>query len=165
MNLKGKPIDEIAQALREAMADLNTVDPDTVLNLMNLVGSYNTLDQSFFDSPLVWVSSLEEFLDLKIALKYEIREFATLVNRYLLSCIKYAAKTEFTFLDHVRTVPPLIDIILKNSTFLQLSAIAAKGVNIDTKDSFLIENANVYVTAISYNTANAFRLMDQFIND
>lgn len=95
--LKNLDVEMVADIIRYSLGRADYANPTILANVMVLVRNYNTLDDSFFKSETVFVSTLENLLDLKLALKADIRKFNRDVCVEFISCLKYASKFEFNF--------------------------------------------------------------------
>lgn len=160
IDLKVLPIQTLICAIKHCLKRDDIRNSSIIMNLFTVVNSYNSLDEKFFEDSRIYVSSLEEYLEVKMNCKEEIKEFATNLTKYFLSCIKSSSKLEYTYLDDVVTIPKVYERMLTTLTILQLSTIMQKANPISTDDLFIIENATVYVNAIALRTSMSYKMLE-----
>lgn len=72
---------------RTVFENLNTENETDILNVFRLVNSYNTFDDDFFNDPNSYICDISEFIDIKMALTYEIEDFSAEVVTWYLSLL------------------------------------------------------------------------------
>lgn len=160
IDLKKIPTQVKICAIKHCLGRDDIRNSSVIMNLFTIVNSYNSLDEKFFEDERIYVSSLEEYLEVKMGCKDEIKEFATNLTKYFLSCIKSSSKLEYTYLDDVVTIPKVYERMLTTLTILQLSTIMQKANPISTDELFIIENATVYVNAIALRTSMSYKMLE-----
>ncbi|MGN1393467.1 MAG: hypothetical protein ACI4V7_05405, partial [Succinivibrionaceae bacterium] len=120
-NLKGLDIELITEGLKFALNYKNLKDSLMLLNILNLIKTYNTLDDSFFMNENIYISSIEDMLDLRLNLKDEIKEFNKKLSMYFISLIKSYNKTIFLPTDKCVDLPEIYKNIFLNIDLLTLS--------------------------------------------
>ena len=80
VNLKHASVEKKAEIIKGALQYDNLADPLMLLNILNLVKVYNTLDDTYFQSEDIFVNSVEELLDLKLAIVPELKEFSKFLS-------------------------------------------------------------------------------------
>ncbi len=161
INLKGLPIDTIIHVMKYCFECESIRNSSILMNMFAIISGYNSLDEQFFNDERIYISSLEEYLEIKMNCKNELKKFATNLTKYFLSCIKSSSKLEYTYLDDVIEIPTTYERILRNSTILQLSSIMQKAEPINTDDLFVISNATVYVNSIALHSAMSYKMLEQ----
>lgn len=153
--------DVLIALLDYAMHREDLVNASLILNIFNVIKLYNSLSDSYFESPISYIKSIEEFIDIKAELAPTIREISTKLAFWYLSALYSIHKTEITVVDKVEKVPNLYHALLLTSDLFTLSAIFNKGDNIETKDLVLVDSAYVYVVEL----ANRLSLTNAFVMD
>lgn len=144
-----------------AMKREDLVNASLILNVFNMVKLYNSLSDSYFESPMSYIKSIEEFIDVKAELAPTIKEVSTKLAFWYLSALYSIHKTEITVVDKVEKVPNLYHSLILTSDLFTLSAIFNKGDNIQTKDLVLVESAYVYIVEL----ANRLSMTNAFVMD
>ena len=88
VNLKHASVEKKAEIIKGALQYDNLADPLMLLNILNLVKVYNTLDDTYFQSEDIFVNSVEELLDLKLAIVPELKEFSKKIAIYFFGLVK-----------------------------------------------------------------------------
>lgn len=161
IDLKGLPIDVIIHVMKYCFECENIRNSSILMNMFTIISGYNSLDEQFFNDKRIYISSLEEYLEIKMNCKDELKKFATNLTKYFLSCIKSSSKLEYTYLDDVIEIPTTYERILRNSSILQLSAIMQKAEPINTEDLYVIANATLYVNSIALHSAMSYKMLEQ----
>ncbi len=159
INLKGYPLKTIQEVLKYTMSVDNVVNYSVLTNLSILINGYSTLDESLFENPDIWFSSVEDVIDTKLDLSEEIVEFQTKIAFWLLAVLKSSSKTEYVYLDEFIPVPPEFKRILLSTPFLSLSHILSKAKNIQTKDLPLVRDGYPIVSEIAKKINLSFGLL------
>ena len=159
-------VNEKAAIIKYALTKEDLTDPLMIMNLINLVKIYNTLEDAYFESKDVYVNSVEELLDLKLALSADLKEFARKITFYFLSLFKSYVKTSYTDTDKYIELPKLYESIFCNVDFLTLSGIASKAPEISTKDLVYVEGAYKYFSLLIIKGMDAINMMkDIFVGE
>lgn len=143
-NLKGLDIELITEGLKFALNYKNLKDSLMLLNILNLIKTYNTLDDSFFMNENIYISSIEDMLDLRLNLKDEIKEFNKKLSMYFISLIKSYNKTTFLPTDKCVDLPETYKNIFLNIDLLTLSGIFSTSESFEISECFYIKDAIRY---------------------
>lgn len=146
--LKGLGPEKVSAVLRTAMKLENLENPSILLNVILLLKTYNSLNDSFFGDENVWFGSLEDFLDVKCELKMDIKAFNTVLAVYFISCLKSLGKFEYSFIDNPVDIPDTFKNILTSIDIFTVSGILSNNNGYTDKDMKLIRNAYAYVSEI-----------------
>lgn len=165
INIKKIALEQKVQVLKYALTYEALQDPLMLLNILNLVKTYNTLDDTYFESNDIYVNSIEELLDLKLELGKDLKEFSRKLSIYFLSLIKSYNKMSFTPADEHIKLPNLYSAIILSTDFLTLSGIMAKTNNINIDDLIYIDNAYIYMSSLLTKGMNSTLLIDEFLTD
>ena len=84
--IKKLTVDEKIEYFRNIIKDLNTKNEVDILNVFRLINTYNTFDDDFFNHKDSYISDISEFIDIKMALNEELKDFS-LVYLFLLPVI------------------------------------------------------------------------------
>ena len=165
LDIKSLSLDDKVAIIKIALNCEDVTDPLMIMNLINLVKVYNTLADDYFESPDVYVNSVEELLDLKLALSANLKEFARNIVIYFLSILKSYHKTSYHSTDSHKPLPSLYNMFFWSVDFLTLSGILAKAPEVSTKELTFIDGAPNILMALITKSANSLVLMEQFFKD
>ena len=160
--LKGSSVENLAEAFKFALSFESLVDPVMLLNIINLVKVYNTLHDDFFNDEFIYVSSIEDLLDLKLAISDEIKAFIKRLSIYFISLFKSYNKITYTPLDVHIALPNIYHHLFVTLDLLTLSGIFARAESFETKECVYIENGAVYVNEMLTKSSIGTVLMDMF---
>lgn len=163
LNLKSLNTELKIEAFRYSLTRDDICDPYMILNMFNLVKIYNTLDDSYFLSPVVYVNSIEELLDIKLELQLELKQFAKQISVYFLSLLKSYNKTSYTPLDQHQELPLLYGYIFQFSDFLTISGIFSITEPFSTDECKYIDDSYVYIKLLIEKSMMSDSLLMKFI--
>ena len=163
-DLKGATTCQKIEAIKYAFNTPTLEDPLMQLNLYNLIKSYNNMNDEFFNSSDIYFNSVEELLDVKLALSKEIKAFIRQLSIYYMSLFKSYNKLFFTPSDEHINLPTLYKNMILTSDLLTLSGIFAKSPEFSTNDLIYIDDAYIYLTALITRSNNSMNLIDDFLN-
>ena len=162
LNFKNQSVSNLIDIFSFAMDREKMVNTRMILNLQVFINGYSTFDDSLFESPEIFISKIENVLDIKLALIDKLKAFNTQIAYWFLACLKSMHKVEYTAIDPVVTLPPLFKRILFSSNLLNLSSIIQKANNIQTKDLPLVEDSFPVVMELATNSALANNMIQSF---
>ena len=140
LRLKDLNTEKLADVFRLAMKTEDLSDSLLILNLINLVKSYNSLDDSFFNNDEIYVKDIEDLVDLKIEIQPELQDFINKLSIYFLSMLKSYNKYSFTVLDEYQSLPNLYLTIFNSCDFLTLCGIFANAEPFSTDKCIYLNN-------------------------
>lgn len=140
LRLKDLNTEKLADVFRLAMKTEDLSDSLLILNLINLVKSYNSLDDSFFNNDEIYVKDIEDLVDLKIEIQPELQDFINKLSIYFLSMLKSYNKYSFTVLDEYQSLPNLYLTIFNSCDFLTLCSIFANAEPFSTDKCIYLNN-------------------------
>lgn len=85
--IKKLSVDEKIEYFRNIIKDLNTKNEVDILNVFRLINTYNTFDDDFFNHKDSYISDISEFIDIKMALNDELKEFSLVLVKWYLSIL------------------------------------------------------------------------------
>lgn len=129
------------------------INENIIININLLISGYNTLDDSMFTMPEIYISDLEQFLDIKLELADDIKTIQTNTIKWYLACLKSMHRIELTYLDTPVKLPNLYRQIIASNSLLTLSHIFGKAKGINTDDLPLVENAYPVIIASASTSA------------
>ena len=162
LKLKGLSTDLLAEAIKYSLKREDLVNPSMLLNILNLVKLYNTLDDSFFEDENIYVSSIEDLLDLKLLIRSEIKAFARQLSIYFISLFKSYNKTAYTPLDNHQKMPNIYKAMILSSDLLTLSGIFASSESFSTDDLVYIDDSFLYLSELLTKNMNTINIMEDF---
>ena len=85
--IKKLTVDEKIEYFRNIIKKLNTKNEVDVLNVFRLINTYNTFDDDFFNHKDSYISDISEFIDIKMALNEELKDFSLVLVKWYLSIL------------------------------------------------------------------------------
>lgn len=85
--IKKLTVDEKIEYFRNIIKDLNTKNEVDILNVFRLINTYNTFDDDFFNHKDSYISDISEFIDIKMALNEELKDFSLVLVTWYLSIL------------------------------------------------------------------------------
>lgn len=134
------------EAFKISLTRDTVVDSKIILNIYNLIKTYNSFEDTFFAHPDVYFNTLEEYLDIRTDLMDDIKAFSKQLIIYYLSCLKSLHVTEAdTAYANMKPIPPVFQRILFVIDFFTLSKIMNKMQDINLSDLMFVQNSNKYL--------------------
>ena len=165
ISLDLKPISDLSLKcgiIKYALTLEDLEDPIMILNIINLIKVYNTLDDTFFTAPDIYVNSVEELLDLKLSIMTELKQFTRLLSVYLLSLMKSYNKLTYTPADEHKDLPKIFAAIFLTIDLSTICGIFAKAGTISTDELMFIDNAYMYVNMLTTKNLQSVDLINAF---
>ena len=147
INLKKFETENLIKIYQFLLNRKSIINNSLIVNINILINGYNTLDDALFESDVIYESDIEQFLDIKLALNKEIKEYQNEISKWYLACLKSMHKVEYTYLDTIVEMPAVYKKIISSSNILSLSQIFAKSDNIHTDSLPIVKDA--YPTIMS----------------
>lgn len=163
LRLKGLKIDLLTKAIKYSLSREDLKNPLMLLNIINLLKIYNTLDDSFFDNEDVYVSSIEELLDLKLSLLSELKEFTKKISIYFISLFKSYNKITFSPLDNHIKLPNIYSAIFLSCDILTLSGIFSSSEPFSTSECIFIDESFKYISSLLMKNSLSLSLFNSFL--
>ena len=163
LDLKGKDLNTIAFVLKEAMNNDALKNTQLILNIMCMLKSYFTFDQSFFDSPDIYVNSTVDIVDLKDMLREDIEKMSYRIGIYFISICKSLNKVEYTMLDSYKPLPNLYHTIMLTTDMITISSILCNIKSGSFEECSLIRDANLYFSSIANKYCFGNVLLNEFL--
>lgn len=165
MNLKGLDTSLIIEAIKYSLTREDLRNPYMLLNIINLIKIYNTLDDSFFQNDKIYVSSIEDLLDIKLDLTEEISKFQRQLSIYFISLFKSYNKTQYEPLDKHIDLPNIYKNIIMASDILTLSGIFSVSEPFSTSECIYINDASMYMTSLLSKGSLSVLLMNNLLGE
>lgn len=162
LNLKGLSVDLLSEAIKYSLSREDLKNPTMILNIINLIKIYNTLDDSFFENENIYVSSIEDMLDIKLSLRNEIKAFSKKLSIYFISLFKSYNKLSFNPLDTHIELPNIYSAIILSSDILTLSGIFSTSEPFSTNECIYIDNSFKYISSLLTKNFMTINFMDDF---
>lgn len=156
---------EIEKAIRFSLSYEGLKDPLMILNILNLIKVYNTLNSSFFESKDIYFKSTLDFLNIKLTLKDELKAFKKQLSIYFLSLFKSYNKISFTPSDNVIDLPEIYQNLLLTTDILTLSGIFATSDTFSTDECVFIKESFKYISNLLIKNSISLSLMNSFLED
>lgn len=162
-DLKNASTEQKIEAIKYGLQTPTLQDPLLQLNIYNLVKSYNNMNEYFFSSTDVYFNSVEEILDVKLALGKEIKAFIRQLSIYFMSIFKSYNKFVFTPSDEHIVLPALYRNMILSSDLGTLSGIFTKTPEFSTKELVFVDDAYVYLTTLINKSQRGTDLVEEFL--
>lgn len=164
-NLKGLDTEKLGEVIKYSLTYEDLKDSLMILNIINLIKINNTLDDSFFDNPDVYITDIEQMLDLKYDLVDEINDFIKKLSIYFISLFKSYNKVVYTPLDVHKELPSIYKNIFLSSDLLTISGIFSVSNSFSTEECIYIDKASQYIVAWLEKSMISINFMESFLRD
>lgn len=148
LDLKKLDAELLTEAFRYSLKREDLKDPLMLLNIINLIKTYNTLDDSFFENEDIYFASIDTFLDIKALLNTELKYFSKTLSIYFISLLKSYSKTEFFPSDIHVDLPEIYKNFILSTDFFTLCSIFSKSESFNTENCIYINDAIKYITLL-----------------
>ena len=165
LNLKGLDTSLITSSIRYALSREDLRNPYMILNIINLIKIYNTLDDSFFENEKVYVNSIEDLLDVKLDLTEELNKFQKQLSIYFISLFKSYNKVSYEPLDKHIELPEIYKNIILSLDILTLSGIFSVSEPFSTEECVYIDSAIIYMNELLMRGALCSNLLNTLFGD
>lgn len=165
LDLKGLETELLSECIKYSLLREDLKDPVMILNIINLIKIYNTLDDSYFEDENIYVNSIEDLLDLKLEIHTELAEFIKKTSMYFISLFKSYNKIMFTPLDNHKKLPDIYKAIFLSTDLLTLSGIFASSESFNTEECVYIEDSLIYISSLLLKGSMGVNLMENFFKD
>lgn len=121
--IKNMPLDNKIEYFRNILQNLDNKNEVDIINIFRLINTYNSFDDDFFNHKDSYINDISEFIDIKMSLEEELKEFSLqLVTWYLSILASCDIKTDDS--DDVKVdVPLLIYGIFASATLPMMSSL------------------------------------------
>lgn len=137
--IKKLTVDEKIEYFRNIIKDLNTKNEVDILNVFRLINTYNTFDDDFFNHKDSYISDISEFIDIKMALNDELKDFSLVLVKWYLSILASCDIKVVDDNDEEKVeMPTLIQGIFTTATVSMMSSL------MNSVDMTTIDMGNLY---------------------
>lgn len=164
-NLKNLSLDKLINAFKYALSREDLKDPLMLLNIIAIIKNDNTLDDSFFENKNIFISSIDDMLDLRIGLKSEIKAFKKQLSIYFLSLFKTYNKTHFMPSDNIVELPNIYNAIMLSIDLSVISGIFATSESFNTNECVYVKDAYKYLSNIMMKNAISMAFFKEFVEN
>ena len=165
LNLKGLNISLVTEAIRYSLTREDLRNPYMILNIINLIKIYNTLDDSFFNDSKIYVNSIEDLLDVKLDLTDELKKFQRQLSIYFISLFKSYNKFSYEPLDKHIELPEIYKNIILSLDILTLSGIFSVSEPFSTEECIYIDSAILYMNELLMRCSMSVKLLDTLFGE
>ena len=165
LDLRGMSVEKLAFAFKYAMSLEDFSNPLLILNIINLIKVYNTLEDSHFANEDIYFTSTENMLDVRLEISSEIAEFTKKIALIFISLFKSYNKFVYTPADKPYRLPKLYKTIILSCDLLTLSGIFMTSDNFDTSECMFIEDSLLYISSLITKSSMSFELIEMFLKD
>ena len=165
LNLKGLNVSLVTEAIRYSLTREDLRNPYMILNIINLIKIYNTLDDSFFNDSKIYVNSIEDLLDVKLDLTDELKKFQKQLSIYFISLFKSYNKFSYEPLDKHIELPEIYKNIILSLDILTLSGIFSVSEPFSTEECVYIDSAIFYMNELLMRGAISSNLLNSLFGE
>lgn len=165
VKLKNLQLEKKVEAIKFALSYENLKDPLMLLNIFNLIKTYNTLDDSFFSNQYIFILNIQELLDLKLEINEQLKQFTKQLSIYFISLFKSYNKISFTPLDVHMQLPNIYKYIILSADLLTLSSIFSISQYFNTKQCIYIDNAMHYINELTIKNNIGINFINKLFQD
>lgn len=163
LDLKTLDTVTLEEVIKASLCRQDLSDPLMMLNIINLIKIYNTLNDNFFKSENVYFDSAEELLDVRLDLQEELEDFIQKLSIYFISLFKSYNKVVYTPTDQHIKLPKIYKTIFLMSDFLTLSGIFASSKPFSTSECIYIEDAIECIYSLEQKSLIGYNLFSNMI--
>lgn len=163
LNIKDLDLELLVELFKFSFKYNDLCDATVLLNIINLIKIYNSLDDSFFNDERICVSSIDMLLDLKLELQDELKDFQKQLSIYFISLFKSYNKLVYTPLDSSIDLPIIYKNIFMSTDLLTLSGIFSVSEDFSTQECVYINNALEIIFSLHEKTLVSTALMNDFL--
>lgn len=164
-NLKNLSLDKLINAFKYALSREDLKDPLMLLNIIAIIKNDNTLDDSFFENKNIFISSIDDMLDLRIGLKSEIKAFKKQLSIYFLSLFKTYNKTHFMPSDNIVELPNIYNAIMLSIDLSVISGIFATSESFNINECIYVKDAYKYLSNMMMKNAISMAFFKEFVEN
>ena len=164
INAKQLPNDMMIDLFKYSLTREDILNSSIVLNILNLIKTYNSFDQTYFENEYIFVSDLEQLLNIKQALVEEIKEFVKKFAIWFYSLFKSINKVEYTFLDEHYELPTIYKRIFQVSDLVTISGIINKAPEFSSSELKNVDNAMYFVSLFCKKLSLGNSLLEMFLD-
>lgn len=165
LKLKSLSSELKTKAIKYSLTREDLRNPYMILNIINLIKIYNTLDDSFFNDDRIYMSSIEDLLDIKLDLSEELEDFQKKISIYFISLFKSYNKISYEPLDKHISLPNIYKNIILSLDILTLSGIFSISKPFSTEECTYIENAHIYLNELLLKGYLSAQLLNNFLGE
>lgn len=162
LRLKGLDVNLISAAIEYSLLREDLKNPLMILNIINLIKIYNTLDDSFFETNDVYFNNISDFIDAKLILRDSLKNFSKKVSIYFISLLRSYYKTNYTSSENYIELPNIYKIIFLSTDFMTLCGIFANCGNFDTKECVTISDSISILSQLLMKHSISMAFFDEF---
>lgn len=164
VNIKKSCFDVKLEAFRIALNDDNLIDPLFISNIMTFVKNSNSYE-GFWEREDVFFNDFEEYTDLKLLLKEEIKKFCTKLCIYFVSIFKYYHKTLSATIDIAVELPMMYKAIMLSYDMMTILMAFPKATDFNTADCLYIRDSASLLNEMLSKYAISYNMLDEFLKE
>ena len=161
LDLKGLDNELLIEAFLYSINYSELIDPTMILNILNLIKIYNTLSDDFFNHERVYFKSLTDFLDIKITIKKDLKEFTKKIGIRFYSLVKSCNKIQDN--STAQNLENIYNMIFSSIDFMTLCGILSNTNDFSTDECYVIKNAHTILYNLIEKSYVNNQLLDTFL--
>lgn len=165
INAKSLSNEMIIELFRYSLSRDDILNSTVILNIFNLIKTYNSFDKSYFENEFIFVSDLEPLLVIKQGLNDEIKKFIRELTIWFYSLFKSINKVEYTFLDEHYELPTIFKRMFQVTDLVTIAGIINKSPEFSSSELKNVDNAMYFVSDLSKKLVMGNTLLEMFLND
>ena len=163
--LKNLPDNVIVEVMRYALHKEEMLNSSFILNILNLIKTYNAFNDDFFNNDLIFYKDIISMVGIKTELNSDIQEVQKNVAIWLFSVFKSLNKVEYTFMDEHYKMPNLYKRIFQVSDLVTIAGIISKIPNFSTSELKNVDNAMFYASDFAKKLTIGNKFLEMFLDD
>lgn len=162
LNLRGLPVNTLAKAIKFSIGYEQVEDQLMILNIINLVKIYNSLDDSYFNSETTYITDSVDLVDLKLQIGPELKQLRKQISIYFLSLLMTYNKTAYVSTDTIIELPKMYKVIFLSLDLLSLSGIFSLSDKFNTSECTYVKDAIIYLEVLLHKNSVNYDFLNLF---
>lgn len=141
LDLKDLSIYKLKESFKLALSYKDLVDPIMILNIINLIKTYNTLNDSFIENEDIYIKDLTDFIDIKLELRDDLLRFNKELAMYFYSLLKSNNKLNIEDNSDYAVIENIYLLIFKSIDFMTMCGILSVVEDFNTSECAFVKDA------------------------
>ena len=163
--LKNLPDDIITDIMKYVLQKEDTLNSSFILNILNLIKTYNSFTDDFFNSELIFYRDIMQMVGIKTVLDKEIKQTQKNVAIWFYSIFKSLNKVEYTFMDEHYQIPNMYKRIFQITDLVTIAGIISKSTDFNFSELKNVDNAMYYADDFAKKLTIGNKFLEMFLDD
>lgn len=165
IEIKQLPTQKKIAALKYAMTREDLHDDYMITNVYNLLKTYNSFTDSYFNSKYCYINNQMENMAILKALKEEIKALRTKISWYLLCMMKSYNKVAYTTQDTHIELPVMYQVIFMGTDMTTLLSIFSISNPINTESLVYVDNSFMFLNTLFMRAGTSGFLLNDYLKE